>query len=83
MKERKIDMKKVIIGGFFSLIGTIWALAVILFAGNNLTSGWSTPPGRFLTTVSETGMTLPMVISSLFLAVGLIIMGIEYFKKDV
>jgi hypothetical protein len=33
-------MKKVLIGGFLSLIGTIWGLAIIVFVGNNLTSSW-------------------------------------------
>lgn len=75
-------MKKAIIGGFLSLIGTIWELAIIVFAGNNMVSGWSTPPGRFLTTISESGMTLPMVIAFLLLVAGLLIMGIEYFRKE-
>jgi H+/Cl- antiporter ClcA len=74
-------MKRAVIGGFLSLIGTIWGLAVILFAANNLVSGWSTPPGRLLTTISETAMTFPLVISIVFLAVGLLIMIVEYFKK--
>ena len=76
-------MKRVLIGGFLSLIGTIWELAIIVFVGNNLVSGWSTPPGRFLSTVIETGMTSPMIIATLLLLVGLLIMGIEYFKKDI
>lgn len=75
-------MKRVLIGGFLSLLGTIWGLAVIVFVGNNLVSGWSTPPGRFLTTVSETGMTFPLIFSVLFLALGLIIMAVEFFKKE-
>ena len=75
-------MKKVLIGGFLSLIGTIWSLAIIIFAGNNLVSGWSTPPGRFITTVFETGMMAPMVIATAFFFGGIIIMGVEYFKKD-
>lgn len=75
-------MKKVLIGGFLSLVGTIWGLAVIVFVGNNLTPGWSTPPGRFLTTVIETDMAAPMVISFTFLLLGLSAMGIEYFRKD-
>jgi len=65
-----------------SLIGAIWVLAIVLFAGNNLVSSWSTPPGRFLTTISETGMTFMMVIGSILLVLGLAIMGIEYFSKD-
>lgn len=75
-------MKKVLIGGILSMLGAIWGLAVILLAGNNMTSAWSTPPGRFLTTVAETGMTLPLAVSILFVFLGLVIMGIEYFKKD-
>lgn len=75
-------MKKALIGGFISLLGTIWGLAVIIFTGNNLVSGWSTPPGRFLTTVSELGMTVPFVISILFVVLGLAVMAVEYFKKD-
>ncbi|MGI5893518.1 MAG: hypothetical protein ACOX6P_02890 [Candidatus Merdivicinus sp.] len=75
-------MKRTIIGGFLALLGTIWGLAVILFVGNNLVSSWPTPPGRFLTSVLELDMTLPFVISILFVLLGLVIMGIEYFKKD-
>lgn len=75
-------MKKVLIGGFLSLIGTIWGLAIIIFVGNNLTSGWSTPPGRFLTTVVEVGMVAPAVIALTFLLLGLLAMVIEYFKEE-
>ena len=75
-------MKRALIGGFLSLIGTIWALAVIIFVGNNLVSGWSTPPGRFMTTVTETGMTFPLTVSIILLLLGLVIMGIEYFRKE-
>ncbi|MFI3227725.1 MAG: hypothetical protein R3Y09_10025 [Clostridia bacterium] len=75
-------MKKVLIGGFISLIGTIWCLAIILFAGNNLVSSWNTPPGRFLSTVFATGMTAPLLIAIILLVCGVVIMGIEYFKKD-
>ena len=75
-------MKKVFIGGFLSLIGSIWALAVVFIAGNNLVSGWSTPPGRFLTTVAEMNLTAVFVISVFFVLLGVVIMAIEYFKKD-
>ena len=75
-------MKRALIGGFLALIGTIWSLAIIIFAGNNLVSGWSTPPGRFWTTVLETGMMFPFVLAMAFLVLGLLIMGIEYFRKE-
>lgn len=75
-------MKRVLIGGFLMLIGTIWGLAICIFCGMNLTNGWSTPPGRFLTTVSETGMTLPLVFAVIVMLVGLVILVKEYFTKD-
>lgn len=75
-------MKRAVIGGFISLIGSIWTLAIILVAANNLASEWSTPLGRFLTTVSELEMIPFFVISIAFVALGIILMLIEYFRKD-
>ena len=46
-------MKKTIIGGFLSLIGSIWTLAILIAAGNNLVSSLTTPPGRLLSTAPE------------------------------
>lgn len=75
-------MKRALIGGFLTLIGTIWGLAVYIVTGNNLVSGWSTPPGRFLTTVAEMGMTFPLILAAVLVAAGLGILTAEYFRKD-
>ncbi len=77
-------MKKVLVGGFISLIGSIWALAIIFIATNdlNLVSSWSTPPGRFLTTVLQMGLMPIFIVSILFVIAGIVIMAIELFKKD-
>ncbi len=75
-------MKKTLIGGFVSLIGTIWALASINIAGNNLVSAWSTPPGRFLTTLAATGLLWPFILAIVATLGGMLLMGIEYFKKE-
>lgn len=75
-------MKKVVIGGFFALIGTIWALTVLLFVRDGLVSAWATPPGRFFTTVLETGMLLPFVLATALLAAGLAVLTVEYFRKE-
>lgn len=75
-------MKKVIIGGFLSLIGALGEMAVFITAANNMVSAWCTPPGRFLCTVLEIGMSPVLVCASLILAIGLIILGIEYFRKE-
>lgn len=67
---------------FLSLIGTIWGLAITVFVGNNLVSIWPNNPGRFLTTVSENRMTLPLISAAISLLMGLLIMGIEYFREN-
>ena len=75
-------MKKVLVGGFLSLIGSIWALAVVFLAGNSLVSSWLTPPGRFLTTVSEMGLLLPFAIAVFLVALGILLLVIEWFRKS-
>jgi len=75
-------MKKVMIGGFTALVGALGVLAVFLAAALNPCSGWSTPPGRFMTSVSELDLMPALTISGLLVALGLVVMGIEYFRKD-
>ena len=75
-------MKRVMIGGFLSLIGSIWTLAVMFAASNNLVSSWATQPGRFLTTVSQMGL-IPIFVIAIFIVVfGLLILAIEFFKRE-
>lgn len=74
-------MKRVIIGGMFVLIGIIWGILVIISISDQMVSSWSEPPGRFITTINQTAMTIPALISFLLLLTRLIILGIEYFRK--
>lgn len=75
-------MKKVMIGGFFSLIGSIWSLAVVFIAGNNLVTGWDTQIGRFWSTVIEMDLLFLFILSVAFVILGLIIMAVEFFRKE-
>lgn len=75
-------MKKVLIGGFISLIGSVWALAIVFIAGNNLVSSWHTPPGRFLTSVMEMDLLFVFILSVVFAIVGIIIMLVELVRKE-
>lgn len=75
-------MKKALIGGFISLLGTIWGLAIAVAASNNLVSSWATPSGRFLSTVSQMGFVPLFAMAIVLIVLGLVIMAIEYFKKD-
>ena len=75
-------MKRVLIGGFLSLIGSIWAMAVLFVAGSYLTSGWTTPAGSFMTTVAETGLSEVFGMAILFVVLGIVIMMVELFRRD-
>ena len=75
-------MKKALIGGFLSMIGSIWALAVVFIAGNNLVTGWDTRIGRFWSTVIEMDLMFLFILSVAFVILGLIIMAVEFFRKE-
>lgn len=75
-------MKRAIIGGFISIIGSIWALAVIISANNYSIDGWTTPPGKLLTQITESNLMIWFCISIATVVLGIILMAIEYFKKD-
>ncbi len=75
-------MKKTLIGCTLSIVGALGYLAVMIFVGNNLVSGWGTPPGRFLTSVAETEMVFPFAASLLILAIGLVIIAVEFFREE-
>lgn len=75
-------MKKVIAGGFLALIGSLWTLAVVTSAGSCPISGWSTPPGRFLTQVQECGLMPWLVVSLLLTALGIVLMAAACFSRD-
>lgn len=75
-------MKRTVIGGFLSLLGTIWGLAVLVGASANLVSDWSTPPGRLLTTISQMVLMPVFAISLIFVGLGVGIMVYEFFHKE-
>ena len=77
-----IFLKRAIIGEFIALIGSIWTLAVIISANNYPISGWSTPPGKLLTQITESNLTMWFGISIATVVLGIVLMAIEYFKKD-
>ena len=75
-------MKRAIIGGFVSLIGSIWSLAVIISANNYSIDGWTTPPGKLLTQIAQSNLTLWFAASVILVLLGIILMAVEFFRKD-
>lgn len=73
-------MKKVIIGGFLAVISSIWAIAIGAYVQFNLAPSWL--GSRFWSSASQLGVIVPLIISLIVLALGILIMCIEYFRKD-
>ena len=74
-------MKKVIIGGFLAVISSIWAIIIGAYVQLNLASSWS-GSSRFWSSASQLGVIVPLIISLIILTLSIIIMCIEYFRKD-
>lgn len=75
-------MKRAFIGGWLALLGTLWGAGVIIAASQMLVNSWDPSVGRLMTTILEQQLFLPFLLSCLFLLLGLVIMAVEFFKKD-
>ena len=75
-------MKRVLIGGFLSLIGSIWSLAVTFIAGNNLVNSWDSRIGRWMSTVMEMDLLFLFILSVAMIFFGLVLMVVELFCKE-
>ncbi len=75
-------MKRAVIGGFLSLIGSIWALAIVFIAGNNLVTSWNTELGRLWSTVIEMDLMFLFVFSAVLIVLGIVLMAVELFRKE-
>ena len=75
-------MKRALAGGFLTLAGSIWTLAILFVAGNNLATTWDTELGRFWSTVSELKLMPLLVLSAVFTVLGIAVMAVELFRKE-
>ena len=75
-------MNKVLIGGFTSLIGSIWSLAIAFVVGNNLVTAFDSDVGRLWSTVLEMELLFPFIISVIFIVFGIVLMAVELFRKE-
>lgn len=75
-------MKKIVAGGFLSLVGSIWALAILVSASNSLVNEWVTETGRLMSTVIEMKMMFPLILCVICIAFGIIMMLVESFRRD-
>ena len=75
-------MKKVLIGGFISLIGSIMMMAFSISATSMMETGWSTPPGKFLSAIAAANVSFGFWVSIMLIVLGGVILAIEFFKKE-
>ena len=75
-------MKKIVAGGFLSLVGSIWALAILVSASNSLVNEWVTETGRLMSTVIEMKMMFPLILCVICIAFGIIMMLVESFMEQ-
>ena len=74
-------MKKIVAGGFLSLVGSIWALAILVSASNSLVNEWVTETGRLMSTVIEMKMMFPLILCVICIAFGIIMMLVESLEE--
>ena len=75
-------MKKTIIGAVLSLVGSLWSIAILLVAGNNLPDNWYTDLGKFWSNVINLKLMFPFVLSVIIAVFGIIVLMIELFRKE-
>ncbi len=78
------SLKRTVIGAVLSLLGSIWGLAALLVGAAYMenVSEWPTAQGRYVTAILRSGMMPPLAIGGVLLLLGLLVTGIEYFKKE-
>lgn len=74
-------MKKIVAGGFLSLVGSICALAILVSASNSLVNEWVTETGRLMSTVMKLKMMFPLILCVICIAC-IIMMLVESFRRD-
>ncbi len=75
-------MKNALIGGFLSFLGSLWLIEAGKYADAHLANAWTTPPGRFLTTLFAGGSAPFFLLGALLLVLGLIVLWREYFTHE-
>lgn len=74
-------MKKIITGGFLSLIGTLGIIGIYLLASQQLVTSWY--HSRYLTTIFQPGgLTTEFVLSAGMLLAGLVLMLVGCCEKS-
>ncbi len=64
------------------MIGSIMMMTFSISESSMMTTGWSTPPGKFLSAIAEADVSFAFWASIIFIVLGCVILTIEYLKKE-
>ena len=79
-------MKKIIIGCCLTIVGAFSNVALWICASHHVDTlgSWSTPPGKFMTAITNTGLSvliIPIIIATLLFVLGLYFLFEEYLMN--
>lgn len=73
-------MKKTVIGTVLAFISSLWAIVIGIYVQKNLIMEWY--GNRFWASAVDRGVAVPLVVALLILGLSLVILGVEYFRKE-
>lgn len=73
-------MKKTVIGAVLAFVSSLWAIVIGIYVQKNLIMEWY--GNRFWALAVERGVAVPLVAALLILGLSLVILGVEFFRKE-
>lgn len=75
-------MKKTVIGGILTCIGSLISLSIIILAAFEVPDIHEWRGSKLDEAINSLSLGFPLIIGILFLIMGLIVLAIEYFRTD-
>ena len=75
-------MKRTVIGIFLALLGSIWAFVILFIASSNIVNQWYTDYGKLFSVVLDFKQMFPFVLSAIVTVSGLVLLLVEYFRRE-
>ena len=69
--------KNQVLGSILAICGSILSGSIIIASYNNIASYWETPPGRFIFTILENNLEIPLIISIILIIIGIVILVLD------
>lgn len=73
-------MKKTVIGAVLAFVSSLWAIVIGIYVQKNLIMEWY--GNRFWASAVDRDVAVPLVAALLILGLSLVILGVEFFRKE-